>query len=77
MVQNLLQYILNISAIIFCRIGSQRLKAKATQKINNLTLLENVIENTKKIKGLKKIILATTNRKRDDILVKIAKKKNC
>ena len=34
--------------------GSQRLKAKATQKINNLTLLENVIENTKKIKGLKK-----------------------
>ena len=67
---------LNISAIIYCRSNSKRLKNKPFIQIKKLSLLERVIMTTKKIKGIQKIIVATTVNKNDDGIIKIAKKKN-
>ena len=63
------------TAIIYTRTNSQRLKNKALLKIyKNKSLIEKVVENTIKIKPIKKIILATTNSESDKIYEKILKK---
>lgn len=65
------------TAIIYTRTNSKRLKNKALLKIfKNKTLIEKVVENTLKIKSIKKIILATTNSKNDKIYEKILKNYN-
>lgn len=65
------------TAIIYTRTNSKRLKNKALLKIyRNKCLIEKVVENTIKIKPIKKIILATTNSDSDKIYEKILKKYN-
>ena len=65
---------LKISAIIYSRLNSKRLKNKAIIKIGKKTLIEQVIDNVKKIKNIDNIILATTNLKNDKKLTEIATK---
>ena len=62
----------NSSVIIQARMGSQRLPGKILKKIANNSLLDWVIKRVKKSKKIKKIILATTKNKKDDILQEIA-----
>ena len=64
----------NVVAIVQARVGSERLPGKILKKISNLSLIEWVIKRLKKSKKIKKIILATTRFKSDDILKKVAKK---
>ena len=63
-----------IGIIIQARISSTRLPKKVVKKIEGKTVLEHIIERLQRIKKEKKIILATTDRKDDDVLEKIAKK---
>jgi len=63
-----------IGIIIQARSNSTRLPKKVTKKIEGKTILEHVIERAKKIKNCSRIILATTNKKEDDILENTAKK---
>ena len=60
--------------IIQARMGSSRYPGKVLKKISNISLIEWVIKRVKNSKKIKKIILATTSNKVDDVLVKIAKK---
>ena len=63
------------TAIIYSRINSKRLKSKALLKVyKKKCLIEKVVENTLKIKSIKKIIIATTKSKEDKIFEKILKK---
>ena len=57
---------LNIGAIIFSRFDSNRLFGKALKDIEGRSLLGRVIDRTKLIRGINKIILATSNRKIDN-----------
>ena len=59
---------------IECRMTSTRLPGKVIKKFGKYTSLDILINRIKKSKFVKKIILATTKNKSDDILVKIAKK---
>ncbi len=52
--------------------GSHRLPGKILKKIADKSLLDWVIKRVKKSKKIKKIILATTKNKKDDILQEIA-----
>ncbi len=63
-------------AIILARTGSSRLKNKTLWKPfnNNLTLINFFIDRLKKCKKIDKIVLATTNKRKDKVLTKIAKK---
>jgi spore coat polysaccharide biosynthesis protein SpsF (cytidylyltransferase family) len=63
-----------IGIIIQARINSTRLPKKVIKKIEGKTILEHVILRLKKVKRGTLIILATTNKKEDDVLEKIAQK---
>jgi len=65
-------------AIILARTGSERLKNKVLLKLlnNKLTLIEYFIKRLKRCKKIDKIILATSQKKRDKVLIKLAKKNN-
>jgi spore coat polysaccharide biosynthesis protein SpsF (cytidylyltransferase family) len=60
--------------IIQARLGSKRLPRKSIAKIKNKPLIWYVIHRAKRVNGIKKIILATTKKKEDKVLVNIAKK---
>ena len=63
------------TAIIYTRTNSKRFKNKALVKVyKNKSLIESVVQNTFKIKSIKKIIVATTKSKKDLIFEKILKK---
>ncbi len=62
--------------IIQARTGSTRFPKKVLSKINGISLVEHIIYRVKKAKKIDKIILATTLKKEDDILCRIAKKNN-
>jgi spore coat polysaccharide biosynthesis protein SpsF len=63
------------TAIIYSRTNSKRLKNKALLNVyKKKSLIEKVVENTLKIKSIKKVILATTKSKEDKIFEKILKK---
>ena len=66
---------MSVDIIIQSRIGSGRLKHKNILSVtkNNLSLIEVVIKRLKKCHLVDKIILATSKKKENDILVKIAK----
>ena len=53
--------------------GSSRFPGKAICDLNGATLLERIFQRVKKVKKIGKVILATTKKKEDDILVTIAK----
>ena len=65
---------MNIDIIVEARVDSKRFPKKVIQKINKKFIIEIMIERLKKIKNFRYIILATTKKKSDDILIKIAKK---
>lgn len=52
--------------------GSERFPGKMLKKISDVSLIEWVIRRVKKSRKIKKIILATTKNKKDDVLKKIA-----
>ena len=62
-------------AIIQSRMGSQRLPGKMTCKIGNYRLIDWVIRRLKKSKSIHKIILATSNKKKKDIVFKSISKR--
>jgi spore coat polysaccharide biosynthesis protein SpsF len=62
------------TAIIQVRLNSKRLPGKALLKINDKTVLQNIIVRLKKSKSLKKIIISTSNKKSDDPIVRFCKK---
>ena len=60
-------------AIILARVESKRLKKKLLKKINSKTLFEIFLERLKKSKNINKILLSTSKKKENKILIKIAK----
>lgn len=62
--------------IIYSRMKSSRFPEKAKFKLEGISLLERVIQRTKKINNQKKIILATSIDRSDDYICEIAKKNN-
>ena len=64
-------------AIIIARLKSKRLKNKALLKINKKnSIIEYIIIKIKKLFENNRVILATSNKKKDIILSLIAKKQN-
>lgn len=62
------------TAIIQVRLNSKRLPGKALLKINNKTILQNIIDRLKKSKTIKKTIVSTSNKKSDFPIVSFCKK---
>lgn len=65
---------MSTSFIVEARMSSSRLPGKVLLKIKNKPILAHLINRLKSFKKVKKIILATTKNKSDDILEKFAKK---
>ena len=63
--------------IIQARLGSKRFPNKVLKKINGKTVLEHVISRVKNVEFKNRVIIATTDKKRDKEIIKIAKKNNC
>ncbi len=64
---------LKIVACIQARMGSTRLKNKVLQKISGKTLIEHIFIRLKTAKEIDEIVLATSIKKENDILVEHAK----
>jgi spore coat polysaccharide biosynthesis protein SpsF len=62
------------TVIIQARTGSNRLPNKVLSKIGTKTMVEQVIQRVKKIKNIEQVILVTTLKNTDKILLEIAKK---
>jgi len=67
---------MNIDVFILARSTSHRLPAKHLEKINDKTVIENLVNRIKKSKKIRKIIVCTTNLSSDDVFVKFLKEKN-
>jgi len=66
---------MKVVAIIQARMGSHRLPGKSLMPVwNEMSLLELVLTRISKAKFPKKVILATTTRKKDDRLISIAER---
>ena len=63
-----------LGAIVFSRLDSNRLFGKALIDIGGRSLLERVIDRTKLIKGISKIIVATSDREIDNPIANFADK---
>ena len=63
-----------IAIIVQVRNSSTRLPFKVMKNLCGKPMLVRIIERIKKVKRVKKIVIATTEKKEDDILVRIAKK---
>ena len=59
--------------IIQARMNSTRFPNKVISDLSGSPLIERILQRVKKVKKIGKIIIATTKRREDDILVKIAK----
>ena len=59
--------------IIQARMNSSRFPNKVISDLGGSPLIERILQRVKKVKKIGKIIVATTKKKEDDILVKIAK----
>ena len=59
---------MKIGAIVFSRMSSNRLQGKAMMDISGKTLLQRVIERTKKIKLIDHFCIATSKNQEDDII---------
>lgn len=62
--------------LVQARTGSKRLKNKVLKKINNKTILENLILRLKKCNSIKNIIILTTKKKEDNKIINLLKKIN-
>ncbi|MEY8763045.1 MULTISPECIES: cytidylyltransferase domain-containing protein [Clostridium] len=65
---------MNIVCIVQARTGSTRLPGKVLKKICGKTILEHDIDRLKRSNGIDKIVIATTTKEQDDIIVEIAEK---
>ena len=65
---------MKVGAIIFSRFNSHRLPGKALLDISGRPLLGRVIDRTKDIQGVDKIIIATSTHSLDDQIESFAKK---
>ena len=65
---------MNDYILVQARTGSQRLKNKILLKIHGKTILEILVSRLKKCKNIHNLIIVTTKKSRDDIIVKICKK---
>ncbi len=62
-----------IVGILVARMGSSRIPGKSILNINGDPLLKLILENLLNIKGIDKLIVATSNLKEDDIIEQISK----
>ena len=62
-----------LTLIIQARMNSARFPNKVISDLSGSPLIERILQRVKKVKKIGKIIIATTKRREDDILVKIAK----
>ncbi len=62
--------------IVQARMSSKRLKGKTLLKMKGKPLLERVLSNLVLSKKIKKIVIATSNKKSDNKIVNFCKKKN-
>ena len=67
---------IKIGTIIECRMGSTRLPGKVTLPIMGKPALLKLVERVRRIKPKTEIILATTHNKKDNEIVRLAKKEN-
>ena len=65
---------MRIAGVIFSRFDSTRLFGKALMDIEGRCLLGRVLDRTKKVDGIDKIIIATSNREIDDTIVQFAER---
>lgn len=65
-----------IGVIIQVRTTSTRLPGKVLLKIKNYSILDYVINQVKSAKKFNMIVIATTNNKTDDVIIKLAQSKN-
>lgn len=65
-----------IALVIQARNSSTRLPYKIMKDLYGKKLLERIVERVKKVKRIDKIIIATTKKKEDDLIVELAKKNN-
>lgn len=64
----------SIVCIMQARTGSTRLPKKILKKVKNKTILEHDIERVLEAKTLNKLVIATTEKTEDDVIVEIAEK---
>ena len=62
-----------LTLVIQARMNSTRFPNKIISDLSGAPLIERILQRVKKVKKIGKIIIATTKRKEDDILVEIAK----
>ena len=65
---------MKIVATIEARMTSSRLPGKVIMKVRNKPLLKYLVDRLKNIKAINDIVLCTTTKKTDDVLVKLSKK---
>ncbi|WP_425449713.1 cytidylyltransferase domain-containing protein [Dethiothermospora halolimnae] len=65
-----------IVCIIQARMGSTRLPGKVIKKLSGKTVLSHVIDRVKQSKLIHDIVIATTENKKDSVIVEEAKKKH-
>lgn len=65
-----------IGCIIQARMNSTRLPKKILKKLDEKTVLDYVIQQTKKSKKIEKMIIATTNLEEDNIIEDFCEKRN-
>lgn len=67
---------MKVVCIIQARMGSTRLPGKVMLDLCGKTVLERVVERVRKVKNIDEIVIATTTKKDDDIIVNKALKCN-
>lgn len=67
---------MKIGLLITARLKSSRLPFKLLKDLNGYSIIEHVIERSKKISGVEEIILCTSTNKQDRPLIEIARKKD-
>ncbi len=68
---------MNLGIVIQARSGSKRFPNKIFYKIGYKSILEHVIDRVKSVNFKKKIIIATTKKKKDLKVIKISKDNKC
>lgn len=64
----------NIDIFILARLDSKRLPKKQLKKIKNKPILKILVDRLKKSRKIRNVIVCTTNKKSDDVLVNFLKK---
>lgn len=66
----------NITAVIQARLGSTRLQGKTMMTLSGEPLIGHLIKRVQRSKYISDIVIATTTKEKDDLIVKFAKEKN-